>query len=407
MTDSLATIAPETPSADKSQAEKSLNVEEAVRSRYSAAAQEKEAALCCPVDYDARYLQLIPREIIDRDYGCGDPSQYVEPGDTVLDLGSGGGKICYIAAQVVGAEGRVIGIDLNDEMLGLARSYQPQMAEKLRYGNVEFHKGRIQDLKLSLDQLDLYLAEHPVQSSADWLKVEAHAQTLRETNPMVASNSVDVIVSNCVLNLVREDDRRQLFAEMHRVLKRGGRAVISDIVSDETVPESLRNDPQLWSGCMSGAFREDEFLHAFEDAGFYGIEIVKRQDAPWAVVDGIEFRSVTVRAWKGKEGPCLDRRQAVIYTGPWKTVTDDDGHKLIRGQRMAVCDKTFQLYRQRPYADAIIAIEPAEQIPLESAAPFDCHQTAIRDPRETKGQNSLTLTILPVENCCSPDENCC
>ena len=402
MTDSQATIAPETPSSPTP-----LNVEEAVRSRYSAAAQAKEAALCCPVEYDAQYLEMIPQEIIDRDYGCGDPSQYVEPGDTVLDLGSGGGKICYIAAQVVGAEGRVIGVDLNDEMLGLARSYQPQMAEKLGFGNVEFHKGRIQDLKLSLDQLDLHLAEHPVQSSADWLNVEAHAQSLRETHPMVASDSVDVIVSNCVLNLVREDDRRQLFEEMHRVLKRGGRAVISDIVSDEAVPESLRNDPQLWSGCLSGAFREDQFLQAFEDAGFYGIEIVKRQDEPWAVVDGIEFRSVTVRAWKGKEGPCLERKQAVIYTGPWKMVTDDDGHKLIRGQRMAVCDKTFQLYTQRPYADSIMAVEPAERIPLESAAQFDCHKTAVRDPRETKGQNSLSLTILPAENCCGPSGSCC
>lgn len=402
MTDSQATIAPETPSANSS-----LNVEEAVRSRYSAAALAKEAALCCPVEYDTRYLEMIPQEIIDRDYGCGDPSQYVEPGDTVLDLGSGGGKICYIAAQVVGAEGQVIGVDLNDDMLGLARSYQPQMAEKLGYSNVEFHKGRIQDLKLSLDQLDLYLAEHPVQSSADWLNVESHAQSLRDTHPMVAPDSVDVIVSNCVLNLVREDDRRQLFEEMHRVLKRGGRAVISDIVSDETVPESLRNDPKLWSGCMSGAFREDEFLRAFEDAGFYGIEIVKRQDEPWAVVDGIEFRSVTVRAWKGKEGPCLERKQAVIYNGPWKTVTDDDGHKLIRGQRMAVCDKTFQIYTRRPYADSIIAVEPVEQIPLESATAFDCQKTTIRDPKETKGQNSMSLTILPADDCCGPSGSCC
>ncbi|MHC4875412.1 MAG: methyltransferase domain-containing protein [Planctomycetota bacterium] len=397
VTASQATIAPETP----------LNVEEAVRSRYSAAAQEQEAALCCPVEYDAHYLEMIPQEIIERDYGCGDPSQYVEPGDTVLDLGSGGGKICYIAAQVVGAQGRVIGVDLNDEMLGLARSYQPQMAEKIGYSNVEFHKGRIQDLKLSLDQLELYLAENPVRSSADWLNVEAHAQLLRDSHPMVAADSVDVIVSNCVLNLVRNDDRRQLFTEMHRVLKRGGRAVISDIVSDETVPESLRNDPKLWSGCMSGAFREDEFLQAFEDAGFYGIEIVKRQEEPWAVVDGIEFRSVTVRAWKGKDGPCLDRKQAVIYTGPWKTVTDDDGHKLIRGQRMAVCDKTFQLYTHSPYAGSIIPVAPAEQIPLDAAEPFDCHRTATRDPRETKKSSAVSLTVLPAEDCCGPAGSCC
>ena len=100
------------------------------------------------MDYDAKYLEIIPPEIIERDYGCGDPSKYVEPGDTVLDLGSGGGKICYIAAQVVGSEGKVIGVDCNDDMLGLARTYQSQIAETLGYANVEFHKGKIQDLSL-------------------------------------------------------------------------------------------------------------------------------------------------------------------------------------------------------------------------------------------------------------------
>ena len=97
-----------------------LDVERAVRERYGAAAQAKENALCCPVDYDPHYLAIIPQEILDRDYGCGDPSRHLQQGETVLDLGSGGGKICYIAAQIVGAKGRVIGVDRNDEMLSLA-----------------------------------------------------------------------------------------------------------------------------------------------------------------------------------------------------------------------------------------------------------------------------------------------
>ncbi|MBW2713554.1 MAG: methyltransferase, partial [Deltaproteobacteria bacterium] len=85
-----------------------MAVEQSVRERYSNGAQEREAALCCPVDYDARYLEIIPQEVLERDYGCGDPSSYVRPGEIVLDLGSGGGKICFIAAQIVGPEGRVI-----------------------------------------------------------------------------------------------------------------------------------------------------------------------------------------------------------------------------------------------------------------------------------------------------------
>ncbi|QDT34462.1 methyltransferase domain-containing protein [Thalassoglobus polymorphus] len=382
-----------------------LNVDAAVRDRYSAAAEAAEAALCCPVSYDPQYLKIIPEEIIERDYGCGDPSKWVNEGETVLDLGSGGGKICYIASQIVGASGNVIGVDCNDTMLSLARQYQDEMAEKIGYANVDFRKGRIQDLQLNLDLLEEYLQQNPTQTSADWLQMQEHADQLRATQPLIAADSVDVVVSNCVLNLVKDEDRRQLFSELHRVLKRGGRAVISDIVCDELVPENLRNDPHLWSGCISGAFREDLFLEAFAEAGFYGIEIVSRQEEAWATVEGIEFRSMTVQAFKGKDGPCLDRRQAVIYNGPWKSVVDDDGHKLVRGQRMAVCDKTFKMYTQSPYADKITPIPPANEVALEDAKPFDCYGVPIRSPKETK-QGANLLTLMPDGDCCSTD-GCC
>src|SRR5688572_10985302 len=105
-------------------------IEIAVKERYAAGAHAAEAALCCPVDYDPTYLQVIPQEVIDRDYGCGDPSRYVRPGETVLDLGSGTGKICFIAAQVVGQFGRIIGVDMTDEMLAVARRNAPLVAAR-------------------------------------------------------------------------------------------------------------------------------------------------------------------------------------------------------------------------------------------------------------------------------------
>ena len=98
-----------------------LDAEQAVRARYTAAAREREPALCCPVEYDPRHLEVIPAEVLERDYGCGDPSRWVREGDTVLDLGSGAGKICFIAAQIAGPNGRVIGIDATEDMLALAR----------------------------------------------------------------------------------------------------------------------------------------------------------------------------------------------------------------------------------------------------------------------------------------------
>lgn len=386
--------------------QESLNVDAAVRDRYGAAAEAAEPALCCPVSYDAKYLEVIPAEIIERDYGCGDPSQYLQPGDDVLDLGSGGGKICYIASQVVGAAGSVVGVDINEQMLSLATKYQQEVGEKIGYQNTDFRKGRIQDLKLDMRQFEQFLKENPVNSAADWLAAEEAADGMRESNPLVADDSMDAVVSNCVLNLVKNEDRKKLFAEVFRVLKVGGRAIISDIVSDEEVPPGLQNDAELWSGCISGAFREDKFMEAFEDAGFYGLEIVNRQQEAWAVVDGIEFRSLTVRAWKRADGPCLERRQAVVYNGPWKTVMDDDGQQMYRGERMAVCDKTYHLYGQEPYKSQITQLPPTDLIPLEEAAEFDCQQTALRDPAETKKGRS-GLTLLPGDDCCGDGGSCC
>ncbi|MBI1841215.1 MAG: methyltransferase domain-containing protein [Verrucomicrobia bacterium] len=363
----------------------SHTAEAATQRRYAAAAKAQEAALCCPVEYIPDLLTVIPREVIEKDYGCGDPSRYLKPGETVLDLGSGTGKICFIAAQVVGMKGRVIGVDMTDDMLEVARRNAPIVAERLGYANVEFRKGRIQDLALDLEQLDAELLRRPITSAASFLAANELARELRLHHPLVETESVDVVVSSCVLNLVEPRDKSQLFQEIFRVLRKGGRAVISDIVSDESVPEAMQQDSTLWSGCVSGALREDLFLKAFEEAGFYGIRLLKRDEAPWQTVEGIEFRSVTVEAFKGKQGECWELNQAVIYRGPFREVLDDDGHRLRRGERAAVCDKTFQLYRQAPYAESFAFIEPLAPVKPGEARPYDCARTALRHPRETKG----------------------
>jgi arsenite methyltransferase len=343
-------------------------VENAVLDRYSEGAKAVQPTLCCPVDYDTSYLKVIPQEVIDKDYGCGDPSKHVREGETVLDLGSGGGKICFIASQKVGPKGRVIGVDMNDDMLALAQKHRPAVAAAIGYDNVQFIKARIQAMGAA-----------------------------------VADGSVDVVVSNCVLNLVSEPEKPILFKEIFRVLRKGGRAVISDIVADEDVPVHLKNDADLWSGCISGALAETGFLQAFEDAGFHGIRILKRDEQAWQTVEGIEFRSLTVEAFKGKQGPCLERNQAVVYVGPFKSVTDDDGHTLHRGERMAVCDKTYKIYtdHQGPYAGHFVGIEPREAVPLESAGGFNCKSEARRSARETKGLEYRATTDAGA--CCGPD----
>ncbi len=307
----------------------------AVSERYSAAAVELEPALCCPVNYDPRLLKVLPIEILERDYGCGDPSRYVTRGDAVLDLGSGGGKICYIASQLVGPEGRVIGVDMNDDMLGLARRYQPEIAQRIGWSNVTFCKGKIQDLSTNLEATE---AQH---------------------QPLIASDSMDVVLSNCVLNLVDENQRQQLFAEVFRVLRPGGRAIISDIVSNLPVPAELRADPQLWSGCISGAFEEGEFLQSFAAAGFCAVELLERQTAPWQVHQGIEFRSATIRATKPLAIIENDAPVVVMYRGPFASVTDETGTTFQRGQKVTVRGESLQRLASSPYAGDFVWTSPA------------------------------------------------
>jgi len=354
------------------------------------------------VDYNPQYLAIIPDEVIERDYGCGDPSRYLNLGETVLDLGSGTGKICFIASQVVGETGHVIGVDMTPEMLDVARRNAPIVAKRTGYVNVEFRRGRIQDL--ALDLLEERLGAEPVSTAEGYLELERTMADIRLLEPLVADESVDVVASNCVLNLVETDRKRELFQEICRVLANGGRAVTSDIVCDEPVPDELQMHSELWSGCVSGSLTEHGFLAAFEEVGFYGIRVLERQTAPWQTVNGIEFRSVTVKAFKGKEGACWERGQAVVYRGPFKVVLDDD-HLMESGKRYAVCDKTFHLYGQEPYSEFFDRIEPIQEIPLESAEPFDCSRTAFRHPKETKGLDYDVTTNLKGA-CCEPGDCC-
>ena len=243
-----------------------LDQTQAVESRYGAAAHQQEACLCTPVAFDASLLEVIPADVVERDYGCGDPTRWVRAGDAVLDLGSGSGKNAFICSQVVGTSGSVTGVDRNDDMLSLSRAAAPVVASRVGFANVRFVKGAIEAL------------DAPTASGS----------------PLIESASVDVVLSNCVLNLVNPSSRSALLANIRRVLRPGGRVAISDIVCDRPVPLSLQQDPDLWSGCISGAWLEEAFLADFRALGFEQVAYADRSETPWKVVEGIEFRSVTL-----------------------------------------------------------------------------------------------------------------
>jgi arsenite methyltransferase len=362
-----------------------MNVESSVRERYSQGARETQEALCCPVDYDSGLLAALPEEIIAKDYGCGDPSRYVQAGDVVLDLGSGGGKICYMAAQLVGPQGRIIGVDMNDDMLALARKYQAEMANKLGGDRVRFLKGYIQDLALDVEALDRYLREHPVHDRQGYAELREWEARQRREQPLIADASVDLVISNCVLNLVSDDEKEQLVREIFRVLKPGGRIAISDIVSDRPIPTRLKQDAELWSGCISGAFQDSEFLRTFADNGFHAVCYDKWEAQPWRVVEGIAFRAVTLIACKGVTAGSHREDRSLIYRGPFAAVIDDSGQRHVRGERSRVTAVQHAWLTDAAYRGAFI--DPQTELPAAAAS---CCAPAIQIIGSTQDDASHT-----------------
>jgi arsenite methyltransferase len=271
-----------------------IDIKEVVKEKYGAAARRaaegSTAAGCCatgsgcdPITsdlYDASQIGTLPIEAVIASLGCGNPTALAElkAGETVLDLGSGGGIDVLLSARRVGPTGKAYGLDMTDEMLALARENQSRAGVE----NVEFVKGEIEHIPLP-------------------------------------DNSVDVIISNCVINLSADKDR--VLAEAFRVLKPGGRFAVSDVVvRGDDVPAELRRNMELWIGCVAGALEESDYRRKLASAGFTNIDIeptriYRAEDAKtfleqgnldpalFARVDG-KFMSAFVRAQKPQAAAC-------------------------------------------------------------------------------------------------------
>ncbi len=287
-----------------------------VRAFYGSAAETPQEDLCCPVQPDPADLAHIPAAVVERFYGCGSPVGVaaIKPGETTLDLGSGAGIDVFIAAKKVGPTGRAIGVDMTPEMLAVARDAQKEVAAAVGYDVVEFREG--------------FLEQIPADAK-----------------------SVDLVTSNCVINL--SPDKPRVFAEMWRILTDHGRIVIADIVADQEVPPHQRKDPRLWGECISGALTEEEFLAALERAGFYGLQVVKKTF--WKEVEGFTFFSVTVRGFKfEKTAACVYAGQTATYTGPFKGVSDEEGHWFPRNVPVEICTDTAAKLSRAPYAGLFV-----------------------------------------------------
>jgi 7,8-dihydro-6-hydroxymethylpterin dimethyltransferase len=326
-----------------------------IKKFYHGAAQTTKTDILNPVCYPEDVVAQIPQEARVRRYGCGSPVLDAElrPGHRVLDLGSGTGVECFIASGLVGQGGQVTGVDMLDSMLELSERAAAGVAANLGYRNVEFKKG--------------YLEELPMPDS-----------------------STDVVLSNCVINL--SPHKRRTFAEILRVLRPGGRLVISDVVCETEPDAAIRNDEVLRGECISGAFTQRDLFRILEETGFVAARVLKR--FPYRVVQGHRFFSMTYEAKK----PLAANKVSVMYRGPFAALVTHAGEVLPVGETVQVDLDELLVGR----SDLLVFDEGGNVINMEMTAPACCTPTAPNCCSE-----GLSLRVQEPPGCCSmeaPDD---
>lgn len=288
-----------------------------------------KTSACCSIDAIPHHLKAllanVHPEVLERFYGCGSPLPPALGGMTVLDLGCGSGRDCYLLSKLVGSEGRVIGVDMTPEQLEIAVRHRDWHSERFGYANVEFLHGHIENLAAI----------------------------------GIADQSIDVVVSNCVINLSPE--KPKVLAEIFRVLKPGGELYFSDVFADRRIPPALRQDPVLLGECLGGALYWEDFRRIMQNLGCPDVRIVKQNpisldDADVARKIGmVKFRSATVRIFKmALEDRCEDYGQAACYLGGIAEHPHafdlDDHHHFETGRPLRVCGNTADMLTDSRYS---------------------------------------------------------
>lgn len=316
-----------------------------------------KTSACCNIEnlplHHRQALALIDHEILEKFYGCGSPIPLAIKGCTVLDLGCGSGRDVFLASQLVGSEGFVIGVDMTGEQLEVARRHVGSQMTLFGYGtpNVDFRQGYIEDLAAC----------------------------------GIEDNSVDLVISNCVINL--SPNKEQVFAEIFRVLKPGGELYFSDVFSGRRIPSELRSDPVLYGECLGGALYIEDFRRMLRSLGCLDYRVMSKTritlDNPEveARVGMIDFYSMTIRVFKLAclEDICEDFGQAAVYLGTVPEMPHhfalDDHHLFIAGKPMLVCGNSAAMVGETRFARHFKVIGDRST----HFGPFDCAPAAAKE----------------------------
>lgn len=320
--------------------------------------QDLKTSACCTAESMPVHLREILRdihdEVKDKFYGCGSPIPHALEGKTVLDLGSGTGRDCFILSKLVGPKGQVIGVDMTDEQIAVAERHVDYHTKKFGYStpNVRFIKGYIEDLE------------------------EAG----------IKSGSIDLVVSNCVINLSPSKER--VFSEIFRVLKPGGELYFSDVFSGRRIPKELTRDSVLVGECLGGAMYTEDFRRMMSQLECHDYRLMSRSkitllNAEIERMAGmIDFYSMTVRAFKLKlEDRCEDYGQVAIYRGGISDSPNafmlDDHHLFEKGKPQLVCGNTAAMLQSTRYGEYFEVIgDTSKHFGLFDCAPTDALKTS-------------------------------
>lgn len=328
-----------------------------VKEFYQAAAATPRQDILNPVCYPEEAVAHIPPEFRFRGYGCGSPvlDAGLQPGEKVLDLGCGAGIECFIAARLVGAQGRVMGVDMLEPMLSRAVQGAAGVARNLGYQNLDFKRGYLEALPLP---------------DAD----------------------IDVVLSNCVINL--SSHKRRTFAEIWRVLKPGGRLIISDVVCETEPDPAMKNDPRLQGECLAGALTQRDLFGLLEESGFVAARVRKR--FPYRVVQGHPFFSLTYEARK----PAARQMRRVMYRGPFAALVTGTGEILQAGVTQAIALEEVLVNSEELFVfDQSGAITNTDLEPPSCCAPATA---GCCPPAESSPANASSPTASAPSGCPSP-----
>jgi SAM-dependent methyltransferase len=331
-----------------------MKITESVQEYYGKilqASSDLKTNACCTSENLPKHLKKIlsqlPDEVLSKFYGCGSPIPQSLSGQIVLDLGCGTGRDVFICSALVGPLGKVIGLDMTDAQLDIAKKYQNEMAQKFGFNNTEFVKGFIEDLSF------------------------------------LADNSVDCVLSNCVINL--SPNKAQVFQEIFRVLKPGGELYFSDVFADRRMPEHLQADPDLYGECLSGAMYWQDFRRTLFGLGVSDFRKIKSFEITIENEDLrnklglIRFDSKTIRAFKiDLEDQCEDYGQVATYLGGCEYSENafslDDHHLFELERPVLVCGNTADMILKSRFAKYFkIEGEKTKHFGL-----FDCSEGTVK-----------------------------